>query len=245
MIEAVILYSTNDYRFFNTCISNLMVCGIKCHIVTYSHMWNGDSENIDLLQKSINKFSKNELVNFYSIDWNASHDPWYWEAAGRYLVTQHIPGTCDYILYIDIDEIIDVFKFNRWIHSNEYKNYDCMKLAGFWYWREPIYRSGPEYNTVITKASVAKQIPLVSGGRDIYFSYSSNRQYTDINNPLIDHYSWVRTKEQMIKKVTNWGHANDRKNWISHVEEEFSRPFNGKTFINDYVFEIVENKYNL
>ena len=244
-VEAVILYSTNDYRFFNTCISNLIECGITCHIVTYSHMWNGAPENLDLLEKSINEFSENELVNFYSIEWSNEQNPWYWEAAGRYLATHNILDSCEYVLYIDIDEIVNINLFKKWLRSAEYKNYDCMKLAGYWYWREPIYRSGPEYNTVITKSTIAKQIPLTPGGREIYFSCSPNRQYTDINNPIIDHYSWVRTKDQMLKKVNNWGHSNDRLDWRQLVEEEFSRPFNGKTFINDYTFETVENKYNI
>ena len=55
-MEAVILYSTNDYRFFDTCISNLVKCNIQCHVVTYSHMWNGDEENYELLNKSIDSF---------------------------------------------------------------------------------------------------------------------------------------------------------------------------------------------
>ena len=245
MIEAVILYSTNDYRFFNTCISNLIKCNIRCHVVTYSHMWNGTIENHDLLDKSMNEFKNHDLVNFYNIEWNANASPWYWEAIGRHLATQEILNNSEYILYIDIDEIIDVDKFSKWIDSKEYTNHDCIKLSGNWYWREPIFQSGPEYNTVMTRTSLAKQLQLVPGGREIYFACSPLQHYTDINNPIIDHYSWVRTKEQMLNKVSNWGHAGDRGDWVSLVEEEFSRPFNGKTFINDYSFKTVENKYNL
>lgn len=245
MIEAVILYSTNDNRFFNTCIGNLIQCDIRCHVVTYSHMWNGDIENKDLLSQSISAFSDNELISVYSIDWQPGQSPWYWEALGRYLATNNVSDTSEYVLYIDIDEIINVDEFNRWVDSGEYKNQDCIKLAGYWYWREPIYQSGPEYNTVMTRASIAKQLHLEPGGREIYFRCSPKQYYTDINNPIIDHYSWVRTKEQMLNKVSNWGHAGDRGDWRSLVEEEFSRPFNGKTFINDYAFKIVKNKYNL
>jgi hypothetical protein len=65
MIEAVILYSTNDHKFFKSCIDNLLKLNIKCHVVTYTHMWNGDEESQELLQKSINLFQDNNLVNFY------------------------------------------------------------------------------------------------------------------------------------------------------------------------------------
>ena len=62
--------------------------------------------------------------------------------------------------------------------------------------------------------------------------------------PMIHHFSWVRTKEEMLKKVHNWGHKNDT-NWIDLVEEEFSRPFSGTDFIHKYQYNIVENKFNL
>ena len=59
-------------------------------------------------------------------------------------------------------------------------------------------------------------------------------------NPMIHHYSWVRTKDEMIQKVKSWGHNID-KDWISLIEEEFSRPFNGKCFVNDMEFEVLDN----
>ena len=62
--------------------------------------------------------------------------------------------------------------------------------------------------------------------------------------PFVHHYSWVRTKEEMLKKVENWGHKHD-KNWTSLIEEEFSRPFNGTDFVHGYSYNIVENKFNI
>lgn len=63
-------------------------------------------------------------------------------------------------------------------------------------------------------------------------------------NPIVHHFSWVRNKEDMLKKVKNWGHNSD-KNWINLVEKEFSRPFNGTDFVHGYEYNIVENKFNL
>ena len=62
--------------------------------------------------------------------------------------------------------------------------------------------------------------------------------------PMLHHYSWVRTKEQMLKKVRTWWHNKDR-NWEKSVEEEFSRPFSGKDFVHGYEYKTVENKFNL
>jgi hypothetical protein len=55
------------------------------------------------------------------------------------------------------------------------------------------------------------------------------------------HYSWVRTKEEMLRKVKAWGHTND-KDWNTLIEEEFSREFNGKDFVHGYNFEILKEQ---
>jgi len=62
---------------------------------------------------------------------------------------------------------------------------------------------------------------------------------------MIHHYSWVRTKEEMLKKVSNWGHARDKGDWKELVEMEYSRPFNGQDFLHNYQYIIVDNKFNI
>ena len=55
---------------------------------------------------------------------------------------------------------------------------------------------------------------------------------------------WVKNKKEMLRKVKNWSHKNDR-NWEDLIEEEFSRDFNGKDFVHNYSYEIVENKFKI
>ncbi len=245
-IEAVILYSTNDFKFFKPCIENLIKCNIKCHIVTYSHMWDGEDENTNSLDKSFTYFKDNDLVKFYQIEWHKGENPWYWEGLGRYLATQQVSDHCDYVLYIDIDEIVDSKIFIDWINKEEYKQYDALKISNYWYWREPEYQSNQlEDSIVMAKTSLVKNLPFQQGGREQYFNLSSNIiRFVNNQNPMIHHYSWVRTKEEMLKKVQNWGHKHD-KNWTSLIEEEFNRPFNGTDFINEYTYNIVTNKFNI
>lgn len=257
-IEAVVLYSSNDHVFANACITSLLELKIKTHVVTYTHMWRGDLENQELLDNTLYPFKNNPLFNYYQIEWTPGNSPWYWEGTGRYLATQQVSDNTDYILYIDVDEIIDVDGFKKWELdgfqvSNTWTNccngnifqYDTIKLADYWYWREPIYRSkSVEYNTVMAKTSLAKSIPNIPGGRNNYTDHGSCG-FTDQNNTFIHHYSWVRNKEQMINKVSNWGHTHDRNNWVEKVNEEFSRPFNGCDFMHGYQYDTVENKFNI
>ena len=47
------------------------------------------------------------------------------------------------------------------------------------------------------------------------------------NQPLFHHYSWVKKKEEMLKKVSCWGHRED-KDWEPLVHKEFSEEFRGE-----------------
>jgi len=246
MIEAVILYSTNDKRFFKPCIENLLEAGIKCHVVTYSHMWKGTPEDEQALADSAAMFETNPNFLQYKIDWEPGRNPWYWEAVGRYLATQEVSDNSEYILYIDIDEVVDPEKMKEWLAQEDYKQYESMRIPNYWYFREPIYRAtSTEDSIVMTRTSLAKQLQFQPGGRDVYFGASPNRTKFKLTEPFIHHYSWVRTKEEMLNKVSNWGHASDRRNWTDLVEEEFSRSFNGKCFVHNYTFTEVKNIFNI
>jgi hypothetical protein len=245
MIEAVILYSTNDYRFFKVCIDNLLKCGIKCHIITYSHMWSGELEDENILNESINYFKNNQNVIFYKINWQSGKSNWYWEGVGRYLGTQAVSENSEYILYIDIDEIVDSELFNNFINLYNYKNYDSLKLSTYWYFRKPIYQSEvTEDSVVLCKTSIAKNISFKEAGREIYVLGKSIRNVS-LDNPFIHHFSWVRTKEEMLRKVANWGHTTDRENWVDLINNEFAKDFTGRDFVHGYSYKIVENKFNL
>jgi hypothetical protein len=242
MIEAVVLYSSNDSRFFKACINNLLESGVKVHVVTYSHMWSGDLEDQIILEDSKKLFENNSNYNQYQIDWIPGNQPWYWEGIGRYLATQEVSPDSEYILYIDVDEIVEVEEFKKFIQEGEYKNFDSVRLSNYWYFREPTYQATTKEDTVVMcKTSIAQSIPATPGGRNIYFRENRSTLNT---NTFIHHYSWVRTKEEMIKKVSNWGHNKDR-DWISLIEQEFSHTFNGTDFVHGYQYNIVENKFNL
>ena len=61
---------------------------------------------------------------------------------------------------------------------------------------------------------------------------------------MFHHYSWVRTKAQLLKKVSSWAHKDDR-NWAAFVEEEFSRPFNGTDFVHGFSYTTVKNIFTI
>ena len=61
MIEAVILYSSNDSKYFQHCVGNLLKLNIPCHVITYTHMWKGTPENMEVYKKSNEMFKDKSI----------------------------------------------------------------------------------------------------------------------------------------------------------------------------------------
>jgi len=245
MIDAIVLFASHDKRFFELSVNNLLSSGIRVHLVTYTHLWMGQPENITLLDDMISHFSNHPHFYSYRVNWHAGKTPWYWEAAGRSLPLDNLPNDSEYCLFIDIDEIVDVEKFTHWLSTNEYRKYDSMTVSNYWYFREATIRSTKlEDNTVMCKTELAKLQSKYTGARFKYLIGHSVRMVGS-NDTFIHHYSWVRNKEEMISKTTNWGHNND-KHWASLIETELSKPFSGVDFVHGYTsYEFVENKFDL
>ena len=52
-------------------------------------------------------------------------------------------------------------------------------------------------------------------------------------------------ESEMLNEVKNWGHYNDRQNWVECIEEDFTHPFNGKDFVHNYEYIKVNNKFDI
>lgn len=248
MIEAIILYSTNDNRFIYKCLDNLIKCKIKCHVIMYTHMWNGTTEDEALRREIRDRYATEDQVELHLLEWFPGQTAWYWEGLGRHLGTRHVDQQTEYLLYIDADEIVEPEGFLKWIKTKEFLKYDAIKIANYWYWREPVYRSTTlEDSVVLVRREIACDLDFVPGGRDNYFSAGghSTLRFAGKEYPFIHHYSWVRTRKEMLKKVQNWGHNSDRTDWELKVNKEFENPFNGKDFLHNYEYETVQNIFNL
>src|SRR5690242_12806205 len=96
-IEAVVLYCSNDSRFFKTCIDNLLSLGIKCNVVTFSHLWMGEEESKQLFQQSHNLYDGNPNYKYKHIQWQEGYTTLYWEAYGRKKAIDLVEKDCEYI----------------------------------------------------------------------------------------------------------------------------------------------------
>jgi hypothetical protein len=149
----------------------------------------------------------------------------------------------DRVLFLDVDEIVDGDRFRKFLEEKKYLKFDALRFSNYWYFRDAsLQAKNQEDSVVFVKRKKIKYKSLLdSTERDAIFDSISGKKKRHVlgldGTPMIHHYSWVRTKDQMLKKVGSWGHKND-KDWAVLVEEEFSHKTSKKDFVHGY--ELIE-----
>lgn len=268
-IATVISYCTNDYKFLKPCIDHVLSFSKQIVVPVCDHYFNGEEEDRELLERSYKENTNAEFIEFeynpeayrglgmqrlndpftpvkYMIDIDPA-EKWFWHQIQRLTGFNSVNNDIDYVLFLDVDEIVETEKFIEWLNKFPYKDYSSIRFETYWYFRETKFRAvqTEDWNAI----TLVKKDKLLD---EAFFKHDSERlnftNFVDGNKqihmvgvdgkPMIHHYSWVRTKEEMLKKVRTWGHERD-KDWKPDVNKEFAREFapgRDKDFVHQYDF---------
>ncbi len=245
MIDTIINYCSIDKEFINRNILECLKFSDQVIVPVCDHLFDGTPENYDIIQESVQLFVDEPRVQFIEYGWDKDKNAKFHHNMSRWVGLQFVKS--NYVLLLDADEVIDGDTMHQYLQTEQYKNHHVTSFRCHWYFREPIYRAtttekaGVLYKTELCTESMIFHQQERWAFRD-YVGYLDIQEDVSYNNKVMcNHYSWVRTKEEMLKKVSAWAHSTE-KNWIELVENEFNRPFNGTDFIHGYAFEVVENK---
>jgi hypothetical protein len=252
-ISIVLMYCSNDFRWIKACVEQASKIAEEIVIPVCDHFFDGTPENREVLDKTYEMLSSNPKVKIIEYEYSPGRETSYWDLMSRVIGKENTNPENDWIMYLESDEIIESDKFIEWINTGEYKNYESMKFDNYFYFRESIYQADQtkyEDSVVLVKRKYANINPLLKIAREQCHEYLNVNKKRNIRGldgkPMIHHFSWVRTKEQMLRKVKSWFHNKDM-DWVSLVEKEFSQEFSGVDFIpaHNYSYKVVENKFNL
>jgi hypothetical protein len=248
-LTTIINFCSNEARFISHSIQAALKCSAQVIVPFSDHFFSGDPERWAIINTCI---KENPKAQFIQIPFDAAlrdtYGPHFWHNVARWVGIKHCNSDSDFVLFLDADEVIDTLAFNYWFKNTDLSKINAVKFLNYWYFRDVCYQADTyEDSVVMTRLSKIK-------GRDVFSD--SERHALKIkpalhnvvgamDKPFIHHYSWVRTKEEMLRKVRNWGHTSDRKDWVELVQEEFSRPFSGRDFVHNYTFYSVEAMINL
>jgi len=259
-LTTVINFCTYDFRFLQACVEGVRAFSNKILIAVCDHYFDGTQENYALLEHVFRLFPDCAFIE-YAFDPNLSyrqfspyfpeHHQWRheWHNTGRWIAYYFLPKECDYIFFIDADEIVDGVRFLQWLEHHDVSAYSAIRFAAYWYFREAGYRASAhdDASLLVNKRALSPQDLWNSDERAGILEHISGQKLKGVKgidqNPVIDHYSWVRTKEELLKKFTAWGHHWER-DWKNLLEAAFSAPFKGTDFIRGYSYHPVEPRFD-
>lgn len=252
-IGTVVNFCTNETRFISACLKSALVFSSQVVVPVASHFFDGTPENRDILEQVYAAFPECLFIEYpfipdkipSSIFQAVRSDP-FWHCLSRLIGASALDHSIETVVFLDADEVADGRAMAEWLDCSDYEQHTALKLANYWYFREPIYRAENLEDSIVLvqKKALTTDMLLQDEERNaVYDSLPGPKRRMVLGTtgqPLFHHYSWVRTEQEMLRKVRSWSHRKDR-NWEELVKREFSVPFQGTDFVHGYRFRTVES----
>lgn len=257
-ISVVINYCTNEHYFLDACIQQCSIISEDIVVSYGSRLYDGSPENFTLINESKKKHNGAKFVQ-YEVDTHIDlskqmgvdkRPTAYWHNLARWQGFRELRNKA-WVLFIDVDEIPDGKNFLEWVKKTNLDQNTVYKIANYWYYKYVNFQSIFWEDSAILLNTINCTEENFFGDSERNFMLTSAKSQnvcrfiTNADSlPLIHHYSWVRTKEQLIHKLQNWGHKDDGLNLDDKtVEKIFSTPeFN---IITNHRYIYVPNFFNI
>lgn len=246
-ISILITYCTLDDAFLDKCTQEALKITNNVYVFAFDKFFDGTPQDSAKLNRITMGDYKGVIFNFdmYKSTSNVRAAN---ENKLRRLAWEYIQKNkpTKYTLLLDVDEIVDANKFIEWYNTKNSELFSYF-FESYWYFRDYDYRALVTEShciPLVLNSRVNPEEDFTLAGMRERWAFKKNSCMTGIKLygivPMFHHYSWVRTKEEMLKKVSVWSHKDD-KDWNSLIEEEYSRPFNFSDFVHGYKFEKIAN----
>ena len=241
-LATIINFCTNESRFIKLCIEQALVFSQQVIVPVCDHFFDGAPENRTLLEKIYAAFPQCQFIEYPFVPDKIPKKmggPHFWHSLSRLLGSQFLESQIESVLFLDADEIPEGTRVAEWLESSDYTCHTVLKMANHWYFREACYRADKWEDSIVLaqKRALTASLLLKQEERDAIYQLlpgPKRRMVAGVDGePMFHHYSWVRTEEEMLKKVRSWGHRKDR-DWEALVKKEFAAPFQGTDFIHAY-----------
>ncbi len=245
-IGTLINFCSLDYRFIGPCVKAVAPFSKKIVVPFADRLFDDTPEDMVLVDRARGENPEAEFIPFdYHHSITQMLRPRFWHNFARWVGLAHLPEDCDWILFLDADEIVETERFVEFLGGFDFAPHDHLYFANYWYFREPMFRARQiEDSPALIRRRVITVNRIFHEHERATFRRLPNglRRVSGLDGkPMFHHYSWVMDKAQMLRKVRTWGHSLDvDRDWERLVEAEFSGPFSGKDFVHGYDFDTVE-----
>lgn len=256
-ICTIVNFCSNESRFIKDCIEQALIFSKQVIVTVCDHFFDGSPENRSLLEEIYAAFPGCLFVEYPYVPqkipkrvWKQVDPAHFWHSFSRLVGFSCVDEEIETVLFLDADEIPDGKRFFEWLECSDYRHHTVLKLANYWYFREPSNQALHFEDSVVLaqKRALDSEILLKQEERDAIYDLlpGPKRRHVTAHDgaPMFHHYSWVRTQDEMLKKVRSWGHKGDR-DWVALVQEEFTGPFRGTDFVHGYHYKQVKPFFDI
>lgn len=261
-LAVVISYCSNDRIFIDAMLRECQKIGARQVIVSVGdHTYDMEDEDIAHIEDVARRHPWVRFVLYPVYRLTEIQNPLmnrktaYWHNMARIQACKQLTPEIEWVLFLDADEIPEGDRFREWyVETRGSRLQKIYKLANYYYFREPCLQATTWEDSIMLVPRAAccyailmnelerDGIPIITG-----LSCERNIVHHRVNLPMFHHYSWVRSKDAMLKKVRNWAHKDDT-DWETKIEQEFSKDFDTTSdvdFVHGYKYVKVPNWFGI
>jgi hypothetical protein len=256
-IATIVNFCSNESRFIQTTLEQALLFSEQVIIPVCDHFFDGTGENRALLNQIYAAFPDCLFIEYPYLPekmpkkiWQKVEPAHFWHSLSRLVGFAHLNEEIETVLFLDADEIPEGKRFAEWLDCSDYKQHTTLKLANYWYFRDPSNQALRFEDSVILAQKRALEFDLLmhKEERDAIYNLlpGPKRRYVAGSDgaPIFHHYSWVRTKEEMLRKVRTWKQP-EGKDWEALVHEEFASGFRGTDFVRGYSYRSIPPRFDI
>lgn len=253
----VVNFCTNEIRFIGEVLRQALQFSRHITVPIASHFFDGTPEDRNLLERLYGAFPTCLFIEYPFIPdqippylFKAVRPEAFWHSLSRLIGASFLEREVDLVFFLDADEVADGARVRAWLEQGGFADHEAVRLSNYWYFRDPSLRAKMVEDSIVAiqRKALTANLLLHDGERSaLYEGVQGKKRRFAMGcdgTPLFHHFSWVRTREEMLKKVRCWSHRKDR-DWESLVEREFERPFQGVDFVHGYSFDTVDHTFDL
>ena len=247
-LGVVVSWSSNEAQFLKPQLREILV--FADHVV-----YSIGTRLYDMRPEILPRVPDKVSIARYEVSSDVVERPRKYHNLAREVGVSALPDDAKWVLFLDADEIPDGAMFKAWFDEMEKHLFKGLayKFACHWYFVRPTWRAVNLEDSIVlvhrdqlTPAALADE-----GERDGIVRRCPGGCMRSLKNkedlPMFHHFSWVRSKEQMLHKVQTWGHRKDREDWSTLVHRVWTAdapPADGD-FVHGYTYDIVEDRFDI